>query len=113
MISLTERATKEVKSIIEDERQSGNLEGDDVYLRIGIKGGGCSGFSFLLDLSDGKDDTDEVFENNGVEIICDPKSLIYLTGTTVDFVDELMGRGFQFDVPGSTGQCGCGKSVSF
>jgi iron-sulfur cluster assembly protein len=77
-----------------------------------VKGGGCSGFSYILDLTETKKDTDEVFEQHGVRIICDPKSLLYLAGVTVDFKDEIMGRGFVFQNPNASSTCGCGSSFS-
>jgi iron-sulfur cluster assembly protein len=79
---------------------------------VGVKGGGCSGFSYLLDLTETQKETDEVFWQHGVRIICDPKSLLYLNGVTVDFRDEVMGRGFVFNNPNATSSCGCGSSFS-
>ncbi|MEC9374290.1 MAG: iron-sulfur cluster assembly accessory protein, partial [Planctomycetota bacterium] len=86
------------------------LDGQKVRLRVGVKGGGCSGFSYLLDLTENHRDTDESFDQHGVTIICDPKSLLYLNGTTIDFKDEIMGRGFVFQNPNATSTCGCGSS---
>ena len=105
-VILTERAAAEIKSII----QAQELDGDKVRLRVGVKGGGCSGFSYVLDLTESFKETDETFEQHGVKIVCDPKSLLYLGGTTVDFKDELMGRGFVFSNPNATSTCGCGSS---
>lgn len=107
-VTLTEKAAKEIASIIEQQE----LEKDAVRLRLGVKGGGCSGFSYVLDLTETQKDTDEVFEQHGITIICDPKSLLYLNGTTVDFKDELMGRGFVFNNPNANATCGCGSSFS-
>ncbi|HZW09440.1 MAG TPA: iron-sulfur cluster insertion protein ErpA [Phycisphaerales bacterium] len=107
-IILTETAAREIKSIIEQQE----LDADKVRLRVGVKGGGCSGFSYVLDLTENQKDTDEVFEQHGVRIICDPKSLLYLSGTTVDFRDEIMGRGFVFNNPNATTSCGCGSSFA-
>ena len=83
-----------------------------VCLRVGVKGGGCSGFSYILDLTESKKETDEIFEQHGIRIICDPKSLLYLNGVTINFRDEIMGRGFVFDNPNASGTCGCGSSFS-
>lgn len=105
---LTELAAKEIKKIIADQE----LDVAKVHLRVGVKGGGCSGFSYILDLTETIKETDEVFEMHGVKIICDPKSLLYLSGVTVDFKDELMGRGFVFNNPNATSTCGCGSSFS-
>lgn len=107
-VVLTPNAAREVKTIIQQQE----LDADKVCLRVGVKGGGCSGFSYILDLTETKKDTDEVFEQHGVRIICDPKSLLYLTGVTVDFKDEIMGRGFVFQNPNATSTCGCGSSFS-
>ncbi len=107
-IILSETAAREIKSIIKQQE----LDAATVRLRVGVKGGGCSGFSYLLDLTESQKDTDETFEQHGVKVICDPKSLLYLAGTTIDFRDEVMGRGFVFTNPNATSSCGCGSSFS-
>ncbi len=107
-IHLTETAAKEIQSIITQQE----LDADNIHLRVGVKGGGCSGFSYILDLTEQQRDTDEAFEENGVKIVCDPKSYLYLNGTTIDFKDEVMGRGFVFNNPNATSTCGCGSSFN-
>ena len=107
-IELTERAAQEVKTIFEQN----SLPAEKSYLRLGVKGGGCSGFSYALDLTENKNDTDEEWEIHGVKVICDPKSYVYLNGVSVDFKDEVMGRGFVFNNPNATSSCGCGSSFS-
>jgi iron-sulfur cluster assembly protein len=107
MLHLTERAANEVKTIINAQELP-----NEIFLRMGVKGGGCSGFMYALDLTENKNETDETFEEHGVTMICDPKSYLHLNGVTVDFKDELMGRGFVFDNPQSTGTCGCGSSFT-
>ncbi|HEX2839405.1 MAG TPA: iron-sulfur cluster insertion protein ErpA [Phycisphaerales bacterium] len=107
-VILTETAAREIKTIIQQQE----LDADKVRLRVGVKGGGCSGFSYILDLTETQKDTDELFEQHGVKIIVDPKSLLYLGGVTVDFKDEIMGRGFVFNNPNATASCGCGSSFS-
>lgn len=107
-VILSALAAKEVHRIIEEQE----LDKDKVHLRVGVKGGGCSGFSYVLDLTESKKDSDEVFEQHGIRILCDPKSLLYLAGVTVDFRDEIMGRGFVFNNPNATSSCGCGSSFS-
>lgn len=107
-IILSEAAAREIKTIIEQQE----LDAEKVRLRVGVKGGGCSGFSYVLDLTESQKDTDEVFEQHGIQVICDPKSLLYLGGTTVDFKDEIMGRGFVFQNPNATTSCGCGSSFA-
>ena len=107
-VILTETAAREIKTIVQQQE----LDANKVRLRVGVKGGGCSGFSYVLDLTETQKETDEVFEQHGVKIICDPKSLLYLNGTTVDFKDEIMGRGFVFTNPNATTSCGCGSSFA-
>jgi len=107
-IELTETAAREVKTIIEQQE----LADDKVRLRVGVKGGGCSGFSYLLDLTEQQGDNDEAFDQHGIMVVCDPKSYLYLNGTTIDFKDEVMGRGFVFSNPNATSSCGCGSSFS-
>lgn len=125
-IMLTDVAVREVKHILEQQRDNANngeqeAGGSDngkleipehMYLRVGVKGGGCSGFNYTLDLTDQKTEQDEVFEYAGLEVICDPKSYLYLNGVTVDFRDEVMGRGFVFNNPNASSSCGCGSSFS-
>ncbi len=115
MLTLTETAAREVKNIIEQQaeaRRKNNEEPKPFFLRVGVKGGGCSGFSYSLDLTETVGEHDEQWEQHGIQIVCDPKSLLYLDGTTVDFKDELMGRGFVFSNPNATSTCGCGASFS-
>lgn len=107
-IQLTETAAREIKTIIQQQE----LDAGKIRLRVGVKGGGCSGFSYVLDLTENERDTDEISEQHGVRIVCDPKSLIYLDNTTIDFKDEIMGRGFVFNNPNATSSCGCGSSFS-
>ncbi len=107
-ITLSETAAKEIEHIMESQE----LEAESMRLRVGVKGGGCSGFSYILDLTETQRDNDEVFEHHGVKIVCDPKSYLYLNGATIDFKDEVMGRGFVFNNPNSTSTCGCGSSFS-
>jgi len=109
MITLSETAAKEIKSIITDQ----GLSGEATRLRVGVKGGGCSGFSYMLDLTEeAPGDMDEQLEAHGVKILCDMKSYLYLNGVEIDFKDEVMGRGFVFKNPNATSTCGCGSSFS-
>jgi len=108
MVTLTETAAREIQTIIDQQE----LDTEKISLRVGVKGGGCSGFSYLLDLTESRKETDEIFEQHGVRIICDPKSLLYLNGVTVDFKDEVMGRGFVFNNPNASSTCGCGSSFT-
>jgi len=106
MIKLTENAAKEIKNIIKEQEMSE----DNTCLRVGVKGGGCSGFGYILDLTESKNENDEEFEHYDVKVLCDPKSYLYLNGTTIDFKNEIMGRGFTFQNPNATTTCGCGSS---
>ena len=107
-ITLSETAAREIKTIAEQQE----LDAEKIRLRVGVKGGGCSGFSYLLDLTEQDRENDEQFEEHGVKIVCDPKSYLYLNGTSIDFKDEVMGRGFVFNNPNATSSCGCGSSFS-
>jgi iron-sulfur cluster assembly protein len=107
-ITLTETAAREISTIMEQQK----LDAEKTRLRVGVKGGGCSGFSYLLDLTEQEKETDELFELNGIKVVCDPKSYLYLNGTTIDFKDEIMGRGFVFNNPNANTTCGCGSSFS-
>ena len=106
-ITLTETAAKEVKRIIDDQQ----LPKEQTRLRVGVRGGGCSGFSYLLDLTEEEPgEQDEAMESHGVPILVDMKSLLYLDGTEIDFKDEVMAKGFVFKNPNATSSCGCGSS---
>lgn len=107
MISITDRAVSEVQRIVSEQ----NLP-DETVLRVGVKGGGCSGFSYSLGFDDSVQETDQTFEVNGVKVVCDPKSFLYLNGTQLDFEESLMGRGFKFGNPNASKTCGCGESFS-
>lgn len=108
-ILLTESAAKEIKKIIEDQQ----LPADQTKLRVGVKGGGCSGFSYMLDLTEEpKTENDEEIDSQGVKILVDMKSYLYLNGVEIDFKDEVMGRGFVFKNPNATSSCGCGSSFN-
>ncbi len=91
---------------------------DHMYLYVGVKGGGCSGLTYILDLRDERSavpmDTDEVFSSHGIAIVCDLKSYVVgnLSGTLIDYQDGLMGAGFTFHNPNAKHTCGCGSSYS-
>ena len=106
-VLITERAVSEVVRIIDEQAL-----GTGTALRVGVKGGGCSGFSYTLGFDDQINDTDQINEVDGIRVVCDPKSFLYLNGTMVDFEDSLMGRGFKFKNPNAAKSCGCGESFS-
>ena len=105
MITVTENAVKEVKRLLEKQGKP------DLGLRVGVQGGGCSGLSYKLGFGEPRQG-DEIRELDGVKILVDPKSSLYLEGTTLDFVDGLEGRGFKFLNPQAKKTCGCGESFS-
>ena len=105
-IVLTETAAGEVKRIIEDQK----LE-EGTVLRVGVAGGGCSGFSYSLGFDKTYDEkVDAKYDYHGVSVVVDKKSALYLDGTTVDFYDGIEKRGFTFDNPNAVKSCGCGSS---
>ncbi len=85
-------------------------KGDGV--RVAVKTSGCSGLAYVLEFVDGADTADQVFESHGVKIYVDPKSLVYLDGTQMDFVKEGLNEGFKFTNPNQKGECGCGESFT-
>ncbi len=135
-VLVTDTAAREIDAIIKQQ----GLDAEKIRLRVGVKGGGCSGFSYLLDLTEVQKDTDEAWdfsfekgetafkridaETGGggvataaaevfnVRVICDQKSYLYLNGTTIDFKDEIYQRGFVFNNPNASTTCGCGSSFS-
>jgi iron-sulfur cluster assembly protein len=82
-------------------------------IRVGIRGGGCTGFSYVFEWADQARPTDRVIEAYGVKVVVDPKSMVYLGGMQLDFVRGMMGHGFKFNNPNAKGACGCGESVQF
>ena len=107
-IILTDAAATEIKRIIEEQSQE-----DLKYVRIGVVGGGCSGFQYDFNFTDKFDSKADVMqEQHGVGVVVDKKSDLFLDGTTVDFYSGLDKRGFQFDNPNAVKSCGCGSSFS-
>jgi iron-sulfur cluster assembly protein len=108
-IKLTEAAVKQVKQIIAEQAYPA-----DVHLRMGVVGGGCSGFQYDLGIIEASEVTasDEVQEVNGINVAIDKKSLLFIDGTTLDYSSDLMSEGFKFDNPNSKSSCGCNKSFS-
>jgi iron-sulfur cluster assembly protein len=104
-IALTDQAISEIKRMMENEKK------DALGLRLGVKGGGCSGLSYFLNF-DAKKEKDNEFEFGGLKVYIDPKSLLYLDGTTLDYADSLQEKGFRFINPNANKTCGCGESFS-
>jgi iron-sulfur cluster assembly protein len=110
-ITLTEKAAGEVRRIISEQQGSGAPE--KLYLRMRVVGGGCSGFQNKLDLDPVVNEKlDETFNLNGVDVVVDKRSLMYLNEVTVDFHDDLNRRGFSINNPSAKSTCGCGSSFS-
>lgn len=103
MITVTSAAAQEIKNLLQEKKK---------YLRIAVKGGGCSGFSYQLDFVEEVNDMDYVIESNGVTVVVDPKSSLYLNGVTLVYEDGLMGSGFSVNNPNARTTCGCGESFS-
>jgi len=82
------------------------------FVRVGVESGGCSGLSYKLDFDNKKQDDDELIENNGISLLINKKSFLYLVGTTLEFSDGLNGKGFVFNNPNANRTCGCGESFS-
>ncbi len=104
-IELTQKAAEQVRKV---KAENNIPEGH--ALRIGVKGGGCSGLSYVLGFDETAGEKDVVMTSAGVTIVIDPKSLFYLSGTILDFSDGLNGKGFVFNNPQATRTCGCGQS---
>jgi iron-sulfur cluster assembly protein len=104
-IVLTEKAAAQVAKIMSE-----NKIPKDHGLRLSVKGGGCSGLSYVLGFDQHPRETDKVLESQGVTVFIDPKSLFYLSGTVLDFSDGLNGKGFVFNNPQASTTCGCGSS---
>ncbi len=104
-ISLTENAAQRVKEFLDNR-------GKGIGLRLGVKTTGCSGMAYVIEFVDEQDEADSMFESNGVKVFVDPKSLIYIDGTEVDFAKQGLNEGFEFKNPNAKDECGCGESFT-
>ena len=104
-ITLTDAAADRVKTFIDNR-------GKGIGLRLGVRTTGCSGMAYVLGFADEVDEADVVFEDNDVKVIVDPKSLVYLDGTELDFGKEGLNEGFKFKNPNVKDECGCGESFN-
>ncbi|RUO80318.1 iron-sulfur cluster assembly protein IscA [Idiomarina tyrosinivorans] len=104
-ITMTEAAAQRAKSFLQQR-------GKGVGIRLGVRTTGCSGLAYVLEFVDDVEDTDTVFEDKGIKVVIDGKSLVYLDGTELDFVKEGLNEGFEFRNPNATGECGCGESFN-
>ena len=108
MIKVSDTAKKKVVDLMTDDGFNPTVD----FVRVGVKSGGCSGLSYDLKFDKAKEDDDKVFEDNGVKIIVDKKSFLYLIGTTLEYSGGLNGTGFVFNNPNANRTCGCGESFS-
>lgn len=107
MFSVTEKATKEIKKLLDEDPEMVNA-----FLRVRVVPGGCSGFSYEMGFDDQSEDSDKVIESGGVKVAIDEISYPYLDGAVLDFKDGLNGTGFSIENPNATGSCGCGQSFT-
>ena len=105
-IHISETAANEVKRLIEAEKLEGYL------LRVGVQGGGCAGLSYTLGFDKNVNENDMIIEEHGIKVVCDNKSGLYLSGSTIDYTRDLLGGGFKFVNPNAKSTCGCGSSFS-
>lgn len=106
MVTLTDRAAEQIKELLQKQ------EKPEAMLRVFVAGGGCSGFSYGMTLEDAAMEGDVESEVNGVKVIVDPRSAMYIDGANVDFVENMMGGGFKIDNPNAASSCGCGSSFT-
>jgi iron-sulfur cluster assembly protein len=106
MITVSDNAKKQALRLMEDDGKDG------YFIRVGVEGGGCSGLMYQLTFDNQLNENDKSFENNGVQVVVDKKSFLYLVGTTLDFSGGLNGKGFVFNNPNAGRTCGCGESFS-
>lgn len=104
-ITMTEAAASRVQAFLANR-------GKGLGVRLGVKTSGCSGMAYVIEFVDELEENDVVFEDNGVKVIVDKKSLLYLEGTEVDYTKEGLNEGFSFTNPNSKGECGCGESFN-
>jgi iron-sulfur cluster assembly protein len=106
-IHVSEKAKERVLQLMQEAGH-----GNDYFLRVSVVGGGCSGLSYKMDFDNVIKPTDQVFEDNGIKVVSDLKSLLYLVNTTLEFSDGLNGKGFYFNNPNASRTCGCGESFA-
>ena len=108
MITISEKALEHVIELMIEE----GITPDTHFLRVGVKGGGCSGLSYAMEFDDNLTDMDEVVDLNSLKVVIDKKSVLYLYGTELDYSDGLNGRGFNWINPSASRTCGCGESFA-
>jgi iron-sulfur cluster assembly protein len=108
IITVSEKARIRLQELLEEQK----LDRETYFLRVGVKGGGCSGMSYELGFDNIPQEGDNIVEDNSIKIVIDKKSFLYLFGTELDFSDGLNGKGFQFINPNASRTCGCGESFA-
>ncbi len=108
MIKVSDQAKEKAVQLMTED----GFQPYEDYIRVGVKSGGCSGLEYVLKFDNEKTDTDQVFEDNGIKIIIDKKSVLYLAGTILEYSGGLNGKGFVFNNPNASRTCGCGESFS-
>ena len=108
IITVSEKARTQIQKLLEEQK----LDKTTYFLRVGVKGGGCSGLSYELGFDNIPQENDNIVEDSSIKIVIDKKSFLYLFGTELDFSDGLNGKGFQFINPNASRTCGCGESFS-
>ncbi len=106
MITVTDNAKEQAKILMAEDGKP------NLFIRVGVEGGGCSGLTYQLKFDNELNENDKVFEDNGVKIVVDKKSYLYLIGTSLDYSGGLNGKGFVFNNPNAQRTCGCGESFS-
>lgn len=107
MLFVSDSAKEKITDLLQDEDK-----GPGYFVRVTVKAGGCSGLSYEMTFDNESQSEDEVFEDKGIKIVTDSRSILYLLNTTLDFSDGLNGKGFEFQNPNATRSCGCGESFS-
>jgi iron-sulfur cluster assembly protein len=108
-VHVSEKAKTRLLELLEEQGKSND---PSYFLRVSVVGGGCSGLSYKMDFDNVSKPTDQVFEHNGIKVVADMKSLLYLVNTTLEFSDGLNGKGFYFNNPNASRTCGCGESFA-
>jgi len=107
MLFVADSAKEKIESLLEAQSLS-----DDYFVRVSVVSGGCSGLTYKMDFDNEIKPNDQVFEDNGMKVICDTKSVLYLFNTTLEFTGGLDGKGFYFNNPNASRECGCGESFA-
>lgn len=108
MIKVSDQAKQKAVQLMTED----GFDPEKDYIRVGVKSGGCSGLEYVLKFDNQKNENDQIFEDNGIKVIVEKKSILYLAGTTLEYSGGLNGKGFVFNNPNAARTCGCGESFS-